>query len=55
MTLILNGDPKNIYPGYWMDGMYSTIVHPKGTCDLGITLDLNVPFFEEDSMYMVWH
>jgi hypothetical protein len=55
LSLIPKGDPENIYPGYWMDGLYSTIIHPKGTCDLRITLNLNVPVFSVDAVFMVWH
>jgi hypothetical protein len=54
-ALIPKGATQNTYPGYWLDGSYTTIVHPKETCDLKITLNLHVPVFAIDAMFMVWH
>ena len=42
-TLIPKGATANTYPGYWLDGDYSTIVRPKGTADLRLTFNLHVP------------
>ena len=54
-TLIPKGATSNTYPGYWLDGDYSTIVRPKGTADLRLTLNLHVPQFIQDGMFMTWH
>lgn len=55
ITWIPEGATENTYPGYWLDGSYSTYVTEKGTLDFELEMSLHVPELTLDAMYMNWH
>ena len=55
MTLIPEGTSLNTFPGYWMDGSYSTLATESGTLDFEISLTLHVPSLTADGIYQTWH
>jgi hypothetical protein len=55
MTLIPKGTALNTYPGYWLDGSYTTVITERGVLDFEISLTLHAPTLATGGIYQIWH
>ena len=53
-TSIRKGATEYNNPGYWQDGIYSTIVSADGENDLEVRLTLHNPAQKEGNTYLQW-